>query len=48
MPQASVEFPDRDHGIGGEGHGIELGVINPHLADIGLGSLGSRILEVGS
>ena len=47
-PQASMKLLNGEDGIGGEAHGIELRVIDLHLTDIGLGSLGSWIREVGS
>ena len=42
-----MELTNREHSVRGKTWWIELGMIDSHLTDIGLGSLGSRRLEVG-
>ena len=46
MPQSLTELPDSEDGVGREHFGIEFGMVDTHLGDIGPGSLGCRVLEV--
>ena len=43
--QAPMEFLNRDRGVSGKAHGIQLGVIDTHLCRIGQGTLRSRTLK---
>ena len=38
--QALTEFPDSEDGVGSKHFGIEFGVVDPHLGDVGPGPLG--------
>ena len=43
-----MELANRERSVGGKAWGIELRVIDQHLTDIGLGSLGRRSLGTNS
>ena len=46
-PHALAKLLDGDDSVGSHHFGIEVGMVNAHLGDVCLGSLGVRIPEVG-